>query len=121
MEEVSRSPVLADFNKSSNEGRKLLSMRSGCNKGGRFLDVVTFVDDDWKGIIWIPEARSRRGWWRFVTELRSLLATLASSPGFSSEGSSSEEKVDEGFPGIKTDKSYAEVLRSPSCEVEVEP
>jgi hypothetical protein len=37
MEEASRSPALVDFNKSSSEGRKSLSVRGGCNKGGRFL------------------------------------------------------------------------------------
>ena len=51
---------LVDFIKSSSEGRKSLTARGGCNKGGGFLEVVAFVVDDRKGIIWIPEARSRR-------------------------------------------------------------
>jgi hypothetical protein len=92
VEEASRSPLLEDFVKSSSEGRKSSSVRGGCNKAGRFLEVVAFVDDDRKGIIWIPEARSGRGWRRFVVELRSLVAALASYPGSSFEGSLSEEK-----------------------------
>jgi hypothetical protein len=121
VDEASRFPALADFDKSSSEGRKSLSVKGGCNKGGRFLEVVAFVDDDRKGIIWIPEARSGRGWRRFVTELRSWLAALTSSPGFSSEDSSTEDKVDERSPGLKSGRSYAEVLRSPPCVVEVGP
>jgi hypothetical protein len=34
------SPVLVDFDKSSSDGRKSLSVRGGCNKGGRFLEVM---------------------------------------------------------------------------------
>ena len=121
VEEASRSPALADFDKSSSEGRKSLLVKGGCNKGGRFLEVVAFVDDDQKGIIWILEARSGRGWWRFVTELRSLLVALASSPGFSAEDSSTEDKVDEGSLGLKSGWSYVEVLHSPPCVVVVGP
>ena len=55
VEEVSRSTVaslaLADFVKSSSEGRKSLSVKGGCNKRGRFLEVVASKDDDRKGII----------------------------------------------------------------------
>jgi hypothetical protein len=91
VEEASRAPVLVDFIKSSSEGRKLLTVRGGCNKGGRFLEVVASVDDDQKGIIWIPKACSGQGWWRFVTELRLLLAALDSSLGFSFEGSVPED------------------------------
>jgi hypothetical protein len=119
VEEASRSPALADFDRSSSEGRKSLTVRGGCNKGGRFLEVVAFMDDNRKGIIWIPEARSGRGWRRFVSELRSWLAALASSPGFSSEGSFTEEKVVEGIPAIKNGRTYADVVRDPSCVVEV--
>ena len=95
VEEASQSPVLEDFVKSFSEGRKSLSVRGECNKVGRVLEVVAFVDDDRKGIIWNPEARSGRGWrgWRrFVVELRSFMAVLASSSGSSSEGSLLEEK-----------------------------
>jgi hypothetical protein len=92
VEDASRATVLEDFDKSSSEGRKSLSVRGGCNKGGRFLEVVARVDDDRKGIIWIPEARSGRGWRRFVSELRSWLAGPDSAHGSSSEGSVREEK-----------------------------
>jgi hypothetical protein len=121
VEEASRSPALEDFVRSSNEGRKSLSVRGGCNKGGRFLEVVVFVDDDRKGIIWIPEARSGRGWRRFVTELRSWLAVLTSVHGFSSEEACNEKKADEGSSGVKIGRSYADVVRSQSGEVKVGP
>jgi hypothetical protein len=62
VEEALWSLALVDFDKSSSEGWKSLSVRGGCNKGGRFLEVVALVDGDRKGIIWIPEARSGRGW-----------------------------------------------------------
>ena len=117
VKEASLSPVMEDFVKSYSEGRMSLSVKGGCNKAGRFLEVIASVDDDWKGVIWIPEAQSGQGWRRFVVELRSLLAALASSPGFSSEGISPEEEVDEGTLGIKTGRSFADVLQSPSCEV----
>jgi hypothetical protein len=108
VEEVSLSPVLEDFVKSSSEGRMFLSVRGGCNEAGRFLEVAAFVDDEWKGIIWIPEARSRRGWQRFVVELRLVLAGVDSFPRCSSEGSK----------GIENGRSFADALRSPFCEVE---
>ena len=118
VEEASWSPVSEDFVKSSSEGRKKLSVRGGCNKAGRFLEVVVFVDDDRKGIIWIPEACSGRGWRRFVVELQLLVATLASSAGSSSEGSLLEEKSRVSSQRIEAGRSFAEALRSPSCEVE---
>jgi hypothetical protein len=118
VEEASRSPALADFDKISSEGRKSLSVRGGSNKGGRFLEVVASVDDDRKGIIWIPEARSGRGWRRFTTEIRSLLAALESAPGFSAEESSTEGKV-ERSPGFTSGRSYADAVRSPAGEVDI--
>jgi hypothetical protein len=51
VEEALRSPEVVDFDKASSEGRKSLSVRGGCNKGGRFLEVVALVDDDRKGFI----------------------------------------------------------------------
>jgi hypothetical protein len=118
VEEASRSPALADFDKISSEGRRSLSVRGGSNKGGRFLEVVASVDDERKGIIWIPEARSGRGWRRFTTELRSLLAALESVPGFSAEDSSAEGKV-ERSPGITYGRSYADAVRSSAGEEDV--
>jgi hypothetical protein len=72
------------------------------------------VDDDRKGIIWIPEARSRRGWRRFVSELHSWLAALDSAPGSSLEGSMPEERSCGSLQVVKAGRSYAEVLHSPS-------
>jgi hypothetical protein len=78
--------------------------------------VVAFVDDNRKGIIWIPEARSGQGWRRFVTELRSLLATLASSPASSSEASVPEDHSCGSLQVIKAGRSFTEVLCSPFGE-----
>jgi hypothetical protein len=78
--------------------------------------VVTLVDDDRKGIIWIPEARFGLGWWRFVTELCSLLAALTSLPRFSYEGYVLEDCSSGSLQVVKADKSFAEVLCSSSSE-----
>jgi hypothetical protein len=116
VEEASRSPVLEGFIKSSCEGRKSVSVRGGCNKVGRFLEVVAFVDDERKVTIWIPEACSRRGWRKFVVELRSFVAAMESSPGSSSKVSLPEEKNRGSAEALqsprKSDRSFAEALRS---------
>ena len=75
------------------------------------------MDDDRKGIIWIPEAHSGWCWRRFVAKLRSLLVALASIPGSSSEGSVLEDTSCGSLQGIKASRSFAEALRSPSGEV----
>jgi hypothetical protein len=56
-----------------------------------------------------------------VTELRSWLAALTSVHGFSSEEASKEKKEDKGSSGVKNGRSYADVVRSQSCEVKVGP
>jgi hypothetical protein len=119
VEEAARSPVLGEFVRASSEGRKSLSVRGGSNKGGRFLEVVALVDDERKGIIWIPEARSGRGWRRFVSELRSWLAVLDSVPRSSSGESVPEERSSGSLQEVISGRSYAEVLRSPSGEAAV--
>jgi hypothetical protein len=119
VEEAARSPVLGEFDRASSEGRKSLSVRGGSNKGGRFLEVVALVDDERKGIIWIPEARSGRGWRMFVSELRSWLAVLDSVPGSSSGESVPEERSSGSLQEVISGRSYAEVLRSPSGEAAV--
>jgi hypothetical protein len=123
VEEAPRLPATEVFVKSFDEGRTSLSVIGGINKAGRFLEVSVSVDDVRKGTIWIPEARSGRGWRRFVVELRAWLAALASSTGASSEGLSPEEKLDAGSspspassPGVTFGKSFADVVRSSSCE-----
>jgi hypothetical protein len=70
-----------DFAEIFCEERRSLSVSRGRNKAGRFLEVVAHVDDERKGVIWVPEARSGRGWRRFGVELRSWLAAVASFPG----------------------------------------
>jgi hypothetical protein len=51
-----------DFAKIFCEERRSLSVSRGRNKAGRFLEVVAHVDDESKGVIWVPEARSGQGW-----------------------------------------------------------
>jgi hypothetical protein len=88
-------------------------------KGGRFLEVVALVDDDRKGIIWIPKACSGQGWRRFVSELHSWLAALDSTLGSSSEGSMPEESSSGSLQVVKVGRSYTEVMHSPSGEAVV--
>ena len=116
VEEASQPSVLVDFVKSSGEGRKSLIVKGKCNTAGGFLEVVACVDDNRKGIIWIPEARSGWGWRRFVAELRSLLAVLVSSPGYFSDGSVLEDTA-QLHVGKQILGSSSKVLRSPSGKV----
>lgn len=101
--EASSSTERDDFAKTFSEERKSLLVSKGRNKAGRFLEVVAHVDGERKGVIWIPEARSGRGWRRFRVELHSWLAAVASYPGLpecaklgegslGSQASSSEEE-----------------------------
>jgi hypothetical protein len=116
VEEATRSPVLVDFVKTSSEGRKSLTVKRGCNKAGRFLKVVPFMDDELKGIIWIPKARFGRGWRRFVAELRPLLTAMGSlSKGSMLEGSAPEGSHQRN----KSERTYVEALYSSSDEVAV--
>jgi hypothetical protein len=122
VEEAIQTPVKVDFVKDFREEGKSLLVSRGGNKAGRFLEVAAFAEGGRKGgrkgIIWIPEARSGRGWRRFVDELRSLLASVECSVGFSSPKSSSPSgKHFQGNPGLKVERSFVEVVRSPPCEV----
>jgi hypothetical protein len=81
--------------------------------------VVALVDDNQKGIIWILEAYSRWGQQRFVIELCSLLAALASSPVSSTEGFVPEDRSSGSLQVDKADRMFAEVLCSPSGEAVV--
>jgi hypothetical protein len=111
VEEASLSTGKDEFAQSFCEDRKSLSVSRGSNKAGRFLEVVARLDGDRKGVIWIPEARSGRGWRRFVIELRLLLAGLGSSIGSAEcsvnhgEGSSGSHVLSsEKRLGFKCDK-----------------
>ena len=66
--------VKEDITKSFHEGEKALMVHGGANKAGRFLEVAVFAEGGRKGGVWLPEGRDGRGWWRFTSELRLLLA-----------------------------------------------
>jgi hypothetical protein len=50
-----------------------LLVREGCNKAGRFLEVVVEADGSRKGMIWLLEGRKGLGWSQFVSEMRRML------------------------------------------------
>jgi hypothetical protein len=131
VEEAIQSPVKVDFVRDFREEGKSILVSRGDNKAGRFLEVAASTEGGRKGIIWIPEARSGRGWRRFVVELRSLLASVECSVGFSPPKSSSSEGSEEtgsralptpawvdNAEGCFKERSFLEVLQSkPSAEM----
>jgi hypothetical protein len=39
------------------------------------MEAGIYVEGGRNGVIWIPEGRNGRGWWRFAGELRQLITT----------------------------------------------
>jgi hypothetical protein len=73
VEEVQKSLGKEDFIKSYREDEKVLMVRGGGNKAGRYLEVAIYAKCGRKGIIWLPEGRGSGRWRRFVGELCQLL------------------------------------------------
>jgi hypothetical protein len=99
------------FVKYFREDVKVLMVRGGENKSGRFLEVMVFAEGGRKGAIWLPEGRNGGGWVRVASELWKMTSSLVSkdrvmgSESFTTNrlgGSSSQQ---DGFP------SYAAVVR----------
>lgn len=57
---------------------KVLMVRRGVNKSGRYLEVVVFAEGGRKGAIWLFEGRKGGGWARFAGELRKMTSFLGS-------------------------------------------
>jgi hypothetical protein len=54
---VQKSLGKEDFIKSYREDEKVLMVRGGSNKVGRYLEVAVYADGGRKGIIWLPDSR----------------------------------------------------------------
>lgn len=65
-----------DFVKSFHEDVKVLMLRRGDNKAGRFLEVTMFAEGGRKGCIWLPEGCAGWGWRCIVDELRKFVDSL---------------------------------------------
>jgi hypothetical protein len=57
VEELLKSLGKEDFIKSYREDEKVLMVRGGSNKVGRYLEVAVYADGGRKGIIWLPDSR----------------------------------------------------------------
>jgi hypothetical protein len=79
--EVLEYPGKEDFVKSYNKDEKVLMVREGGNKAGRYLEVAVYAKGVRKGIIWLPEGRGGWGWQRFVRELRQMLKFFEAKGG----------------------------------------
>jgi hypothetical protein len=76
VEEVLKSLGIEDFAKSYREVEKVVMVRGGRNKAGRYMEVAVSAEGGQKGIIWLLEGRGGWGWHRFAGELRQLLASF---------------------------------------------
>jgi hypothetical protein len=86
-------------------------VHGGVNKAGSFLEVSVFATR--KGIIWFPEGRGGRGWRRFASELRRMLAPQASVHFVL--GTQAKFGLGESFSGCHSSRSFPEVLRLVPC------
>jgi len=77
VEEAAKFSV-KDFVKYFREDVKVLMVRGGENKSGRYLEVLVFAEGGRKGAIWLPEGRKGGGWARFASELRKMTSFLVS-------------------------------------------
>jgi hypothetical protein len=69
VEEALESQRKEDFARSFRDEVRVLKVRLGSNKAGRFLEASVFVEGVRKGVIRLPEGRGGWGWQRFVDEL----------------------------------------------------
>jgi len=70
MEVLLGFPRDKEFVKSFKEGTKVMIVRRGGNKDGRFLEVAAYGMGRRRGILLIPEGRGGWGWHKFTGELR---------------------------------------------------
>jgi hypothetical protein len=95
------SQAKEDIAKSYREGDKVTMVHGGGNKAGKYLEVSVYAEGGRKGVIWLPEGRFGRGWRRFAGELRKMAEDQIKKT----------EKVG-SLPGISSERSFADVLRS---------
>jgi len=70
------SQGLEDFVKSFQEDLKAWIVRKGCNKDGRFLELVVYAVGGRSGFILFPKGLGGRGWNRVVDELCKVMVFL---------------------------------------------
>jgi len=84
--------------KSFREGTKVLIVRRGGNKDGRFLEVAAYGMGGRRGFLLILDGRGWWGWHKFASELRKakdfLFATIGCGFGSSSLA---EKRAGNGF------------------------
>jgi len=74
-------PEDEDFIKSYREGSKVLIIRKGGNKDGRFLEASTYGSGGRRRFILILEGRGGWGWHKFSGELRKVSDFLSAKVG----------------------------------------
>jgi hypothetical protein len=74
--EEALNAFVRDLVKYFKEDVKVLMVRGGENKSGRYLEVVVFAEGGRKGAIWIPEGCKGWGWARVAGELRKMISFL---------------------------------------------
>jgi len=87
---VSTMGVLLGF--PGDKGSKVMIVRRGGYKDGRFLEAAAFGMGYWREILLIPEGRGGWGWHKFSSELRKASDFLSATMGCGSSSSSSAEK-----------------------------
>jgi hypothetical protein len=70
MEVLLGFPGDKEFVNSFREGTKVLIVRRGGNKDGRYLEAATYGMGGWRVILLISEGRGGWGWHKFAGELR---------------------------------------------------
>jgi hypothetical protein len=112
VEAAIRAQVKEEIAKTFRGGDKAMMVHEGGNKAGRFLEVSVMAEGGRKGVIWLPEGRFRRGWRRFVGELRHLLLAQSKLPGSVEHGaaSSAAPTLEAPFSGVISRRSFMDVL-----------
>jgi len=104
-----------EFVKYFREDVKVLMVRGGENKSGRYLEVEVFAEGGRKGAIWLPEGREGWGWARVAGVLRKMINFLdPKDQTMGSEASSLKVTQIRGLSSSRLGESppsYATVVR----------
>jgi hypothetical protein len=68
------------------EDSKASIVQKGCNKAGRFLELVIYAMGGWSGFILFPEGQGGQSWNRVVGELCKVMVFLETTFGSSPDG-----------------------------------
>jgi hypothetical protein len=111
VEEAMKDPGKKYFVKSFREDVKVLMVRGGGNKVGRYLEVGAFAEEGHKAVIWLPEGYQGWGWSRVVAELQQMLEFLEAKDRLLMPMVSTPEGIQKGMEHL-SGPSFAEVLCS---------